>query len=132
MARFGKKSIERLKTCDPRLQAVFYEAVKHFDIRIIVGHRNEAEQNDAFERGASKKCWPESKHNTFPSMAVDAAPYPIDWDDRERFFYMAGLVIGVAGAMGIKLRWGGCWAGDNDFRKNKFDDFVHFELRREQ
>jgi len=25
-----------------------------------------------------------------PSDAVDVAPYPIDWNDKERFYYFAG------------------------------------------
>ena len=63
-----------------------------------------------------------------PSLAIDAAPSPIDWNDRERFFYFAGVVKGVAEEMGIKIRWGGDWDGDNDFDDQTFDDLVHFEL----
>ena len=32
---------------------------------------------------------------TNPSRAVDVVPYPIDWDDRERFHLFAGFVIAL-------------------------------------
>ena len=42
----------------------------------------------ARREGRSKLSWLESKHNCEPSRAVDIAPYPIDWDDRERFSHL--------------------------------------------
>jgi hypothetical protein len=72
--------------------------------------------------------WPDSKHNQSPSMAVDVAPYPIDWADRERFNYFAGYVMGVASQHGIALRWGGDWNRDWKVRDNNFDDLPHYEL----
>ena len=57
------------------------------------------------------------------------APYPIDWDDRERFHLFAGFVIGIAKSMGITLRWGGDWNMNFEVDDNQFDDFPHFEIR---
>ena len=45
MAKFGKKSRERLATCDPRLQKVFNEVIKHIDCSVLEGHRGEERQN---------------------------------------------------------------------------------------
>jgi hypothetical protein len=59
-------------------------------------------------------------------MAVDVAPYPIDWSDKEEFCYFAGYVMGIAsilhyeGLMSHRLKWGGHFKG--------FFDGPHFEL----
>jgi peptidoglycan L-alanyl-D-glutamate endopeptidase CwlK len=130
MPRFGKRSISRLKTCDQKLQELFYEVVKHFDCSIIEGHRGEERQNKAFADGKSKVKYPNGKHNQNPSIAVDVAPYPIDWSDRDRFHYFGGFVLGVAKEMGMNIRWGGDWNQDTHTKDNKFDDLVHFEIKR--
>ena len=100
MPSFGKKSQERLNTCDPRLVELFETVVEDFDCTILQGYRDEKEQNKAFEDGFSKLKYPDGSHNKYPSLAVDVAPYPIDWKDRERFTYFAGFVKGIATSMG--------------------------------
>ena len=130
MASFGKKSKSLLASCDSRLQAVFYEVVRYYDVKILIGHRGQVEQEMAYAEERSKLKWPLSKHNLHPSLAVDVIPYPLDWKDRERFYYMAGLVMGIAALLGIKIRWGGDWDSDTDFKDQTFDDLVHFELER--
>ena len=129
MPRFGGTSKRRLDTCEKDLQLLFNEVIKEFDCSIICGHRGEKAQNEAFERGNSKAKYPKGRHNANPSRAVDVAPYPIDWTDRDRFHYFAGYVMGLASQMGIDLIWGGDWDGDTDLKDNAFDDLVHFELR---
>ena len=129
MPKFGRKSRTRLATCDTELQNLFSEVVKYFDCSILIGHRGEKDQNKAFDEERSKVRWPNGKHNSKPSTAVDVAPYPIDWEDRERFIYFGGFVKGYAFRMGIPLRWGGDWDNDTSLSDNKFDDLVHFELR---
>ena len=129
MPRFGSRSINRIKTCDQRLQELFYEVVKHFDCTIIEGHRGEERQNKAYNDGKSKVKYPNGKHNQFPSVAVDVAPYPIDWSDRDRFHYFGGFVLGGAKQKGLNIRWGGDWNQDTQTKDNKFDDLVHFEIK---
>ena len=131
MARFGKRSRRNLNTCDKRLQDLFNEVVKHFDCSVLVGFRDRDGQNTAYASGHSTKKWPDSKHNSKPAIAVDVAPYPIDWDDRERFIYFGGFVKGCAYRMNIPLRWGGDWDSDTQLSDNKFDDLVHFEVRKD-
>jgi peptidoglycan L-alanyl-D-glutamate endopeptidase CwlK len=130
MPRFGKRSIGRLQTCDQKLQELFYEVVKHFDCSVIEGHRGEERQNKAYAEGKSKLKYPNGKHNQTPSIAVDVAPYPIDWSDRDRFHYFGGFVLGVAKEMGMNIRWGGDWNQDTQTKDNKFDDLVHFEIKK--
>jgi len=129
MASFGKKSQERLNTCDPRLVELFEEVVEHFDCTVIQGYRDEVEQNKAFEDGFSKLKYPQGSHNKYPSLAVDIAPYPIDWKDRDRFHLFAGFVKGIASQMGLNIRWGGDWNSDTHTKDNNFDDLPHFEIR---
>lgn len=129
MNKFSKTSAARLATCHPDLIKVFTRVLEVCDCSIICGHRSKEEQNTAFAEGKSRVQYPNGKHNTLPSRAVDVAPYPIDWNDRERFSYFAGVVIGVGASMGIAIRWGGDWDGDFDLKDNNFDDLVHFELR---
>ena len=79
--------------------------------------------------GNSKVKFPNGKHNKSPSVAVDVAPYPIDWKDRDRFHYFGGYVLGIAAMMGLRIRWGGDWDMDTQTKDNKFDDLVHFEIK---
>ena len=129
MPRFGRKSRERLKTCDNKLQKIFNEVIKHVDCSILEGHRDKDRQNKLYEEEKTKVKYPDGRHNRQPSSAVDVTPYPVDWEDRERQTLFAGFVIGVASQMNINLRWGGDWDQDFQVVDNRFDDFPHFELK---
>ena len=130
MPRFGKRSKERLSTSDDKLQKIFNEVIKYVDCSVLEGHRSAERQDKLFDEGKTKVKFPNGRHNSNPSRAVDVVPYPVDWDDRERFHLFAGFVIGIAQSMGIKLRWGGDWNMNFEVDDNKFDDFPHFELRK--
>lgn len=128
MPSFSKSSLSRLETCDDRLQALLKAAIEHWDFAVLEGHRNKERQNEAFEQGLSKLEWPASPHNRWPSMAVDIAPSPIDWKDRERFIYFAGKIMALATLLEIPLRWGGDWNGNGKMTDETFRDLVHFEI----
>ena len=128
MPKYSKRSAIKLAQCDERLQWVFNRVIDSVDCVILVGHRNQETQEEMYEQGRSQLQWPNSPHNTLPSRALDVAPYPIDWNDRERFTLFAGFVLGIAENMGIKLRWGGDWNRNWKTSDNSFDDLVHFEL----
>lgn len=128
MPSFSKISEERLATCDPRLEQLFREVVKIHDCMVLCGHRTEAEQDEALRTGKSQKAFPNSKHNSSPSLAVDVAPYPVDWKDLKRFWHFAGVVRGVAAGLGVKVRWGGDWDRDFDLNDQQFNDLPHFEI----
>ena len=130
MPKFGKRSKERLATCEKDLQLVFNEVIKYVDCSVLEGHRGESRQNSLYEDGKTKVRYPNGRHNASPSRAVDVTPYPVDWDDRERQTLFAGFVLGVANQMGINLRWGGDWDQDFEVKDNRFDDFPHFELKK--
>ena len=138
MPKFGRKSRERLETCHKDLQVLFNHVIENIDCSVLCGHRGEKEQNEAVASGRSKANYPHGKHNASPSNAIDVAPYPIDWNDNERFYYFAGFVLATAkilkdiGEISHNIRWGGNWRGIRngviDFSKNTFDDLPHFEL----
>ena len=130
MPRFGKRSKERLKGVDAKLQNVLNEVVKYFDITIIEGLRSQERQNELVAQGKSKTKF--GKH--VQGKAVDIAPYPIDWNARDDFHYLGGFMLGMAASMGIKIRCGGDWnasslfKGQRTTKDNSFDDLVHFEI----
>jgi hypothetical protein len=130
MPRFGTRSRNALHSCDERLKKVFNEVIKTVDCAVLEGHRDKVKQNKYYKEGKTKLQYPLGRHNELPSRACDVVPYPIDWNDRERFHLFAGFVLGIAKSMGINLRWGGDWDQDWEVNDNKFDDFPHFELRK--
>lgn len=130
MPKFSIISEVRLKTCHPDIQRVLREAIKYADFTILCGHRGKAEQDKAVIEKKSKVSYPNSKHNKVPSLAVDIAPYPIDWNNRASFYYLAGFIIGLGKGMGVELRYGGDWNGDfNVTNDGDFLDLPHLELK---
>ena len=125
MFKFGRRSRERLKGVNPKLVNVLNELIKIMDVTIIEGLRTEARQNELLAQGKSKTKY--SKH--LEGKAVDLAPYPIDWEDRERFHYMGGMIRGIGIKMGVDIRWGGDWDSDGEVKDNGFDDLVHVEIK---
>ena len=125
MPHFGKKSKQRLKGVDDKLITVLSELIKIMDVTIIEGVRSKERQAELLKQGATKVKY--SKH--MEGKAVDLAPYPIDWDNRDGFHYMGGMIRGIAQQLNINVRWGGDWDSDGDVKDNSFDDLVHIELR---
>ena len=125
MPKFGKRSKERLKGVDTRLVNVLNELIKIMDVTIIEGLRSKQRQEILLKEGKTKTKF--SKH--IEGKAVDLAPYPIDWEDRDRFHYMGGMIRGIAKQLNINVRWGGDWDSDGETKDNRFDDLVHVEIR---
>ena len=128
MPRFGKRSKERLKGVDIKLVNVLNELIKIMDVTIIEGVRSEAKQKEYFAKGKSKIDGVTKLGQHQKGKAVDLAPYPIDWNDRDRFHYMGGMVRGIAKQLNLKVRWGGDWDSDGQVYDNTFDDLVHIEV----
>ena len=144
MPKFGRKSREHLETCHSDLITLFNTVVEEVDCSVTCGYRNKEDQDKAVASGNSKAIFPEGKHNSNPSTAIDVYPYPIsfDADDLPRFYWFAGWVLAKAkilrnvGEITHEIRWGGNWKGLNsgkiDFsynmRKDVLDDLPHYEL----
>ncbi len=125
---YSSRSLRQLDTCDDRFKVLLTQVAEYIDTTIIQGHRSNEQQEELYRAGKSQLRAGQSKHNVTPSLAVDIAPFPIDWNDRERFTLFAGFVMGLATSRRIVLRWGGDWNRNWYVRDNNFDDLVHFEL----
>ena len=131
---FSQQSLDRLNGVHPALQDLCFAVLPVHDCKVIYGLRTVAEQQKLVEQKLSKTM--NSKHLMQPDgfgHAVDLAPYPIDWDNTKRFYYLAGMMMAFAPLhlpKGYTLRWGGDWDMDNDLDDQKFMDLVHFELRK--
>jgi hypothetical protein len=138
---YSHGSETRLATCDIGLQKIFRAVLRIIDHKILEGVRGKEDQEAAFVAGKSTVHWPMGNHNVLNETdlckAVDAAAYPLDWENFYLHCYFAGIVMGVAAYMGIPLRWGGDWRGDQSqiraqFKeKGRLNDLVHFELADE-
>lgn len=130
-----KRSVQRLVTCTPQLIRIVCRVSLIFPIFVVCGHRDEADQNNAYEKGNTKVKWPNSRHNTYPAKAVDVMPKELtetggirlNWSDLKRFYFLAGHMRMAAHQEGFEIRWGGDWDMDTEIRDNTFNDLVHFE-----
>lgn len=132
--RYGRRSLERLNSCDPDLFLLMCEALADpacpSDMTVLEGHRGEARQNEMHAAGRSQLRWPRSRHNTMPSMAVDVAPYvggAVSWD-WEHYHPLADHIkatwarLKAEGKVHGELEWGGDW--------RRFRDGPHWQLNR--
>lgn len=137
MPKFSKESVDLLAQTKKPLQDLFSAVVNYTDCQILPSTiRTKEQQEEYVKKGGSKTM--ESKHLT--GDAVDIMPYPVQWPDEpgispaeiayrwKRIFIFAGVVLGIAHTMGIKVRWGGDWDSDWDFKDQTFNDLPHFEL----
>ncbi len=123
MSEFGPSSRRHLSTCHEHIQLVMGPVVAVYDCSVIWGFRGQARQQRAFLEGHSQKQWPDSRHNTNPSLAIDVVPYPIDWDDIDRFIELSWVIKGSASALDLPLEWGGDWSS--------FKDYAHWQLPKD-
>ena len=126
MPKFSKTSAAKLATCHPDLQKIFNDIIRLRDCVIICGARTLEDQQKAFKEGFSKLdgIIKKSKHQISKdqplSLAVDALPHPIKWNDKKGHEDFARAVKATAEHYKIKIIWGG------DFKS--FSDRPHFEL----
>lgn len=120
--RLSVKSWDRLKTCDRRLWGLVFDVLEFMDVIVTCGYRCKEDQEKAFEQGKSKAHFGESKHNAWPSKAVDIVPCkPINWDAKDpRWEIMCNIVEYFAKQKGINIKLG------RDFKNLK--DYPHIEL----
>jgi peptidoglycan L-alanyl-D-glutamate endopeptidase CwlK len=128
MPSFSNTSLKKLLTCHPDIVKVIQSAINYTDFTVLYGHRTQAEQLELYKKGRElpgakvTNCDGykiKSKHNSEPSLAIDIAPYPIDWKDIGRFYALADIVLREATLLGVRLKWGGNW---------EMKDFPHFEI----
>lgn len=116
-------SLIRLATCHTDLQKLVKSVAEELDIMVICGHRNEEQQNEAFQNKKSKLKWPRSKHNAFPSHAVDVAildsDKKISWENTAKWNHMVTVFKKHSQKLGIPIECGGEW---------RMRDWPHIQL----
>jgi peptidoglycan L-alanyl-D-glutamate endopeptidase CwlK len=126
MPRFSKRSLIQLESCHIVLQRLLKRVIERTDFTVLQGHRGQEAQDAAYAEGKSKLKFPYSRHNTSPSMAVDVAPYPIDFKDIDRFKELAAVVkeewslMSESERMRYRLEHGGDWL--------TFADWPHWQI----
>lgn len=148
MPKLSSKSMEKLKTCHSDLIFICEEVIKYYDFTVLEGARSLETQQKYFRQGLSKLDGinKKSKHQSYPSKAIDIAPYPLDFGHGlsghekskalARFYQLSGYMfmcceyLRDSGIVEHKLRWGGDWDSDKEFNDQSFDDLPHFELVR--
>lgn len=154
MPSFGRTSQQKLYTCHDSIQLICNGGIKIIDFGIITGYRNKQAQ-DALYPKYTRLRWPNGKHNQFPSIAVDVAPYikPYGYifgdNDQIRdmmsrnnaskeeaynfvlksYGRLIGVLETIAKQNNISIRLGIDWDGDFDMLDQNFHDLGHIELK---
>ena len=118
--KLGTRSLQSLSGVHPDLVAVVKLAITitEQDFTVIEGIRNINRQRELVKAGKSTTM--NSRHIT--GHAVDMVPWPVDWNDLERFEVMSEAMKAAAEELDIPIVWGGDW--------KSFYDAPHFELDR--
>ena len=118
--KLGTRSLQNLSGVHPDLVAVVKLAISitEQDFTVIEGIRNINRQRELVKAGKSTTM--NSRHIT--GHAVDMVPWPVDWNDLERFEVMSEAMKQAAEELDTPLVWGGDW--------KSFYDAPHFELDR--
>ncbi|MDN3273402.1 M15 family metallopeptidase [Frankia sp. RB7] len=91
------------------------------DFTVIQTLRSVEEEKEHVAAGRSQTM--NSKHLPGPdgkARAADCAPFPIDWNDLERFSRLNDLIQRAAKELGVVVTWGGTW--------KTLKDYDHWEL----
>lgn len=141
MNKFSNTSLERLRTCDERIQQVFQLAIKRsaVDFGISEGHRSVERQQELYAKGRTEPgdivtyvdgINKKSKHNYQPSEGVDIFIWvgKVSYDQKH-LCYVAGVIMSCAKELEVPLRWGGNWDSDGVIISDQnFIDLPHFEI----
>jgi peptidoglycan L-alanyl-D-glutamate endopeptidase CwlK len=140
MPCFSATSKSKLySTGNDGLVALFENVIKEVDCSVVSGLRLARDQALLFAQGRTmpgpivtncdgiiKKSNHQLNNNGFGD-AVDVVPYPIDWNDRMRFYHFIGFVRGVAWKLGIEVVSGSDWDNDYVLNDQGFYDLPHWE-----
>ena len=120
--KLGTRSLQNLSGVHPDMQAVVKKAIEitEVDFTVIEGIRHLDRQKQLLKEGKSTTL--NSRHIT--GHAVDMVPWPVDWEDLDRFETMAEAMKDAAEELDISIVWGGDW--------KSFYDAPHFELDRKK
>lgn len=131
--KLGKTSLARLQGVDETLVNVVKRAIEisEVDFSVLEGVRTLERQRELYAQGRTAPgkivTWTmKSKH--IEGKAVDLVPYPLDWNDLEKFNKIKDAMFQAAKELDVNLRWGADWDGDGNYREKGEYDSPHFEI----
>ena len=131
--KLGKTSLARLVGVDECLVKVVMRAIEisEVDFTVMEGVRTLARQRELYAQGRTAPgkivTWTmNSRH--IEGKAVDLVPYPLNWNDLEKFDKIKDAMFQAAREIDVNLRWGADWDGDGKYREKGEYDSPHFEL----
>lgn len=131
--KLGKTSLARLKGVDETLVNVVKRAIEisEVDFTVLEGVRTLERQRELYAQGRTAPgkivTWTmKSRH--IEGKAVDLVPYPLDWNDLEKFNKIKDAMFQAARELDVNLRWGADWDGDGNYREKGEYDSPHFEI----
>lgn len=131
--KLGKTSLARLQGVDETLVNVVKRAIEisEVDFSVLEGVRTLERQRELYAQGRTAPgkivTWTmKSKH--IDGKAVDLVPYPLDWNDLEKFNKIKDAMFQAARELDVNLRWGADWDGDGNYREKGEYDSPHFEI----
>jgi peptidoglycan LD-endopeptidase CwlK len=146
--KFGETSLSKINTVHPILALITHNVLLYMNIGVSCGNRDASEQNAAYMRGMSKLEYPKSKHNKSAllngdkskSDAIDLLVYVDNKATSDMKYYIllngymqAFALITRIDLLGLQLRWGGNWDGDEEIiTDQRFNDLCHFELIKKE
>lgn len=129
----GKTSLARLKGVDEQLVNIVKRAIEisEVDFTVLEGVRTLERQRELYAQGRTAPgkivTWTmKSRH--IEGKAVDLVPYPLDWNDLDKFDKIKNAMFQAAREQDVNLRWGADWDGDGKYREKGEYDSPHFEL----
>jgi len=132
--KWSERSKAKLDTCHPTLILLCNEVLmlSPLDVKVLDGHRSNERQDELYRMNMTQLKAGQSKHNRYPSEAVDIAPLvrgAIQWDNKELFMQFSGFVRGVAAGLNIDLISGVDWNNNFMSSDHSFFDGPHYELK---
>ncbi len=131
--KLGKTSLARLQGVDETLVNVVKRAIEisEVDFTVLEGVRTLERQRELYAQGRTAPgkivTWTmKSRH--IEGKAVDLVPYPLDWNDLEKFNKIKDAMFQAARELDVNLRWGADWDGDGNYREKGEYDSPHFEI----
>lgn len=131
--KLGKTSLARLQGVDETLVNVVKRAIEisEVDFTVMEGVRTLERQRELYAQGRTAPgkivTWTmKSRH--IEGKAVDLVPYPLDWNDIEKFNKIKDAMFQAARELDVNLRWGADWDGDGKYREKGEYDSPHFEI----
>ena len=131
--KLGKTSLARLQGVDETLVNVVKRAIEisEVDFTVLEGVRTLERQRELYAHGRTAPgkivTWTmKSRH--IEGKAVDLVPYPLDWNDLEKFNKIKDAMFKAAKEQDVNLRWGADWDQDGHYREKGETDSPHFEI----